>query len=796
MAARGRTARKGSAGQRHDLAALVAGGITILTALSLFSYRWDQTTHGADPPSADNWIGPVGAHLSYWLIFLLGIGAVAVPVFLGFLAVSLAVPGLRRLKTWLQLSILFLSALVLVQMHPGWVNALVRRWDPAFEPCGVVGAFLADGVLVRFLNRPGTHLVVLTGLLGSLIALFRLHPIHGAISFGRWLGARAAIIRQSYRAKADLKRSLRRQERELERRQKKIEKKLAKESRARERKARGPTPVRKAEPAPVEIEPPVEEPVLPKPEPPPKAASAPAGKKRAPAKKKPAAPPPAGAVPVPAPAEAGEKDGEKVYRLPDLSLLEQGESGNGRGGEKDLAAQAARLEQTLREFGVDAEVRNAERGPVITRFEVYPAAGVKVERISSLSNNIALSMKAASVRILAPIPGKGAVGVEIPNSSGAIVQLGEVLGSAEWKRGRAQLPLAVGKDVSGKPVIADLAAMPHLLIAGATGSGKTICVNSMLMSLLFRHTPETLRLILVDPKIVEMSGYGRIPHLVMPVMTETKKIPLALRWAIKEMESRYQILARVGVRNIAAFNARSVRNDPRPEPDDDRPPIPRILPYIVIVIDELADIMQTSRPEVEGMIARLAQLSRAVGIHMIIATQRPSVDVLTGVIKANFPARIAFQVASKVDSRTILDASGAEKLLGRGDLLFLPPGGSKLIRAQGGFCSDAEIHRVVEFWAAQGEPEYVPQAVKSIEQPVAEVSDADQELIERALEVIRQSKRASVSLLQRRLRIGYTRAARVMDALEQRGIVGPGKGAEPRDILIDLDGDVPGGPDL
>ncbi len=487
------------------------------------------------------------------------------------------------------------------------------------------------------------------------------------------------------------------------------------------------------------------------------------------------------------------------WKLPGLDLLEPVTT-RPELGTLDIQAEGLLLKETLAEFGVEVEVTNIERGPVVTRYELLPAAGVRVERIAGLSNNIALAMKAETVRVQAPIPGKGVVGIEIPNSKTTAVYLREVVESEVWQSGRAALPLCLGKDVGGRVQVADLADMPHMLVAGATGSGKTVCMNSILAGLLLSRSPDQMRLMLVDPKIVEFSNFNSLPHLVVPVITDPKKVALGLRWAITEMEKRYKLFAKVGVRNIKAFNSRPIAKQEElfaeeiptaPAPVEDA--IPDRVPYIVIVVDELADLMMVAQAEVESQIARLAQLSRAVGIHMILATQRPSVNVITGTIKANFPARISFQVAQKVDSRTILDAAGADKLLGKGDMLFLPPGSPKLIRAQGAFTKDAEINGIIEFWKKQGVPQYESAIKDKIEGKQVDLPDMeeDDEMLQQALEIIRQTRRASTSSLQRRLRIGYTRAARIMDMLEQKGVVGPAQGADPREILIDLDGEVP-----
>lgn len=498
------------------------------------------------------------------------------------------------------------------------------------------------------------------------------------------------------------------------------------------------------------------------------------------------------------------------YKLPPIDLLDFPPiSARKIDVKEDLKLNAQILEATLREFGIDVQMGDVTKGPVITRYEVHPAPGVKVEKILSLSNNIALAMKAQSVRILAPIPGKGCVGIEVPNPSSTTVYLRDILETQEWKNHKAKIPLALGKDVAGNPIIADLTEMPHMLVAGATGSGKTVCINAIIACLLHHSTPAQLKFLMIDPKIVEMQVYNGLPHLMAPVVTDAKKVVLALRHVINEMERRYHIFARVGVRNIASFNSRkrppaptravvATGDDNQPKlievPRDDELVIPDRLPYIVVIVDELADLMLTAPADVENAIARLAQLSRAVGIHMVLATQRPSVDVITGVIKANFPARLAFQMASKVDSRTILDAIGADKLLGKGDMLYLPPGSSKLVRAQGVFIQDEEIRRTVEFIKNQSEPDYDLVIHEKLQKSTVSSSDLseeeDEELVEQAIEILRSEQRASVSLLQRRMRIGYTRAARIMDLLEERKIVGPNKGAEPRDILMDLDGAV------
>lgn len=463
------------------------------------------------------------------------------------------------------------------------------------------------------------------------------------------------------------------------------------------------------------------------------------------------------------------------YKLPGLDLLDSPPPLESRKIEDDLEGNARILEETLADFDIEAKVVEINKGPVITRYELEPAPGVKIHKITSLSDNIALAMKAQSVRIVAPIPGKGTIGFEVPNSSSALVFLREVLDSNEYRNYKSKfLKLAIGKDIAGAPVVADLATMPHLLIAGATGSGKTVCVNTIIMSLLFNSTPDEVKFIMVDPKRVELAIFNDLPHLLSPVVTETKKVVSTLDWVVNEMDSRYELFAKCGVRNIDLYNQKFGK-DPKEK-----------LPYIIIIIDELADLMMTSQDQVEGAITRLAQLSRAVGIHIIIATQRPSVDVITGVIKANFPARISFKVASKVDSRTVLDINGADKLLGRGDFLFIEPGASKPVRAQCSLISDKEIERITNFIKAQAGPAYIPDILDGQKKTAFKKFDKD-EVYEEAVKLILESGQASVSVLQRRLGLGYTRAARLIDMMEDEGVVGPYQGSKPRDILMTLE---------
>jgi DNA segregation ATPase FtsK/SpoIIIE, S-DNA-T family len=460
------------------------------------------------------------------------------------------------------------------------------------------------------------------------------------------------------------------------------------------------------------------------------------------------------------------------YTLPPLSLLDMYSNGMARAGRVDPQDVARNLERALASFGVEARVVRWETGPVVTRFELQPAPGVKVQKITSLQNDIALALAASSVRLEAPIPGKAAIGVELPNERPGLVHLREMLMSPELQQASSPLTVSVGKGIAGHPIVADLVAMPHLLIAGATGAGKSVALNSMIATLLFRATPEQVRFLMIDPKRVELTSYNGIPHLLSPVVTGPREAAAKLRWAIQEMESRYALFAAEGVRNIQAFNAQH----------PDRP-----LAYIVIIVDELADLMMVSPKDFEEIICRLAQMTRAVGIHLVVATQRPSVDVITGLIKANIPSRIAFAVSSQVDSRTILDHPGAERLLGRGDMLFAPIGANRPIRVQGPYISDVESERLVEFWRAQGQPEFVEELVKAGEDAPAEEGEGDDSLLADAARLVVGAGYGSVSLLQRKMRIGYVRAARVVDQLEEKGIVGPSQGSSPREVRVGLD---------
>lgn len=487
--------------------------------------------------------------------------------------------------------------------------------------------------------------------------------------------------------------------------------------------------------------------------------------------------------------------GAEFDRLPPLDLLDEPEPQTQRQLVEELEEQARFLEERLRDFGITGEVVHVQQGPVITMFEYAPASGVKVSRIVNLQDDLALVLKALSVRVVAPIPGKAAVGIEVPNKHHGTVRLREVLDSDVIPPEASKLTLALGRDITGAPMATDLAKTPHLLIAGATGAGKSVGLNCMICSMLFRATPEEVRLIMIDPKMLELSIYEGVPHLLVPVVTNPKQAALALRRVVEEMERRYQLLAAKGVRNISQYNEALNRDAANghasaPQADHDMAemqdePVEEKLPYLVVVIDELSDLMMVSSKEVEDSLTRIAQMARAAGIHLIVATQRPSVDVLTGVIKANFPARLSFQVTSKIDSRTILDANGAEKLLGRGDMLFLAPGTSKPQRVHSAFVSETEINRLVEAWKDVDQPNYDERFLVPAEEH-AEVDSEEEydEKYDEAVALVAATGQASISMVQRRLRVGYNRAARMIEIMEKEGIVGPSDGVKPRDVLV------------
>ncbi|MES0445609.1 MAG: DNA translocase FtsK 4TM domain-containing protein [Desulfobacterales bacterium] len=491
-------------------------------------------------------------------------------------------------------------------------------------------------------------------------------------------------------------------------------------------------------------------------------------------------PKPVKEVPVPRQEAFDFMHSAKRFHLPSVNLLDDVKMRPSAADDENLRMQSKLLEKKLEDFGVKGEVVTVSPGPVITTFEYEPAPGIKINKIVNLTDDLALALRAISIRIVAPIPGKAVIGIELPNASRALVRFKEVVASSVFERSKSNLTLCLGKDIIGHPVVAELDKMPHLLIAGATGTGKSVALNSMICSLLYKSTPDEVKLIMIDPKRIELSNYDGIPHLITPVVTDIKKATNALFWAVHEMEKRYELLSERKTRHIRQYNQKIDMEGKTAEGE-----VWEKLPYIVVVIDELADLMIASSRDVEVALTRLAQMARAAGIHLILATQRPSVDVLTGIIKANFPTRLTFQVSSRTDSRTIIDTSGAENLLGNGDMLFLPPGTSKLQRIHGAYISESELARIMKFLKSQKTPEYDNAVVQAIakEKDTFDAEEYD-ERYDDALALITKTRQASISMIQRHLRIGYNRAARIIEMMEKQGIVGPSDGAKPREVLV------------
>ncbi len=875
--------RKASPDSAHgfgDIIGVVLLAAALLLAVAQLSFERNDiaflTTEIAKP--AHNWIGRLGAYFAWVFFFALGAAAYLLPLLFVLFGAAYLFDFLRHLKErlrwsalWTGVMLIALTGLLHLMTNARGLGQLHERIG-AHSAGGMLG-WLTYGQTERYefglsLAGPaGATIIYSTLCLVSLLFLtnFRL---------GEWLrglvtGKRAAAVEEA----ADEEAALERRARELEKQARRLQEEVARsglgadlqpvpEPQVRDLSVPQVKPGRTKKPAPV---PPVKEPepadevvvispqeigaattadILGKPAETKNGESKSEDKAAAdseaeakPAEDKPPEKKPEPAITITGLTRPKPKKPKPItvaatplignYQLPSLDFLQHPDmTVKPTESREELMANARLMQQTLAQFDIEVSLGDITKGPTITRYELHPAPGVKLEKITALNNNLAAAVKAERIHILAPVPGKSSVGIEVPNPVKTKVIMRDLFETDEWRNTKARLPVALGKDVYGHPIVADLTEMPHLLIAGATGAGKSVCINAIIASLLFRFSPDNLRFVMIDPKVVELQHYNALPHLVVPVVTDPKKVILALRWVVNEMEKRYQIFARVGVRNIGSFNSRP-KNKPLPPQELELPlhakkekvepgaegfavevdeeivvpreediVIPEKLSYIVVIIDELADLMLVAPADVEMAIARITQMARAAGIHCIVATQRPSVDVITGVIKANIPARIAFQVASRVDSRTILDAMGADKLLGKGDMLYLPPGSAKLIRAQGALITDQEINSIVDFIAKQAKPSYEMDIHQQLSKPSGSYGDEsgideDEEIIQQCIEVIRSEQKASVSLLQRRLRLGYTRAARIMDELENRGIVGPSKGAEPRDILLDLDAGQP-----
>jgi S-DNA-T family DNA segregation ATPase FtsK/SpoIIIE len=766
---------------RREAIGVILLALCLLSFFCVFSFHADDLSIFNDPPTTPphNLIGPLGAWLAGISFILFGVGGYLTPFILltGGLMMTLH-SGRKAWPVWSWLAgALAAIASLFEYLSWGWVGSLTG-WLNVGSNGGLIGQLFAVRSLGRWIGHAGAGIVFFTILFLAILQLTGMHPFTPFLFIWERITGLYGQLRKP--AEQRTTSSVRNEK-----------KKPSPLKQASEELFTPPTPVvAKAKSTAVPTPPPPPS-AVPKPEPKPEPKPKPAPKKTAAVVKQEDDMSHVSVNIAPGVDESG-------YQLPPITLLDELPSAGAMKSTENTAEKAAILQATLEQFGVDGQVTHVETGPTVTSYEVTPAPGVRVEKISSLERNIALALRAQSIRIQAPIPGKGAVGIEIPNSKSSPVFLRQLAESKAFHDPDVALPLALGTDVSGKMIIGDLASMPHMLIAGATGAGKTVCMNSLLTGLLLSRTPEQMRMILVDPKTFEFQAYENLKHLVVPIITDAKKVTLGLRWAIKEMEKRYALFKKVKVRDIKSFNTRAIEKQEdmfgeTPAPSSD---VPAKLPYIVIVVDELAELMGVAQQEIEPCIVRLAQLSRAAGIHMILATQRPSVNVITGTIKANIPGRIAFQVAQGNDSRTILDTIGAEKLLGRGDMLYLPPGKSKPVRLQGTWTKDEEMNRITDFVRKQGAPDFITEITQKIEsnKPAIPELDEDNELLEQAIEVIRTTKRASTSSLQRRLRIGYNRAANLMDLLEAKGIIGPPTETGPREILVDLDGEIPDNP--
>jgi S-DNA-T family DNA segregation ATPase FtsK/SpoIIIE len=710
----------------QEMTAVLLLGLAVFLLLSLWTWTLKDPQDLAGVWSAvrvHNWGGKAGAYLSRHLLAALGLAAFWLPLLVAGLAWKSYRSGLDDLSLKQGVALGGMVAASAGLLALAW--PLVRWGDWGFQSGGWVGVLLAWG-LPRLLNPSGAALALGLVLLISIMGATRLSYLGLLSLIGRMFSSLGSLVwRRRREPEPPLPRS------------------------------RRPAPAkplvnRSGSAAPEVV-------IGPGPTPAPEAAAMAPKTRRA--------------------------SGPGGFTLPPLDLLDQVPPWDQQVHEGAMVAQAEKLEDTLRHFGVEGKVVSITTGPVVSRFELEPAPGVKISKVTGLADDLALALKALSIRIVAPVPGKAVIGIEVPNPKRQVVGLREILADAAYRKSPSRLTIALGKDIMGQSVVNDLAKMPHLLIAGATGSGKSVGLNAMILSILFKATPREVRFLLIDPKRIELSTYEGIPHLLHPVVVNPKEATVALHWAVAEMERRYALLSDLGVRNIEGYNQKIAKNAKEKPPAGEEPPRP--LPYIVIVIDELADLMLVSSRDTEEYLIRLAQKARASGMHLLVATQRPSVDVITGLIKANFPTRVSYQVSAKPDSRVILDTVGAERLLGMGDLLFLPPGTSRLKRIHGAFVSDEEVGRVVEFLKAQQSPEFEPGILEMQEKEVeeGEMGEKDEKW-DAAVELVAETRNASISMLQRRLRIGYNRAARIIETMENEGLIGPSDGLKAREVYI------------
>jgi DNA segregation ATPase FtsK/SpoIIIE, S-DNA-T family len=732
---------RGNRTMRKEIVGILLFFLVVFTLFSLISFHHaDPSIHTAGASGRiHNLFGPLGAHVAGVLVGLFGLGAFWVPILL--LLCGIHFFSSRSLGAILPIAVGGLLLLItsggllaIQQDHYGLFGA-------RFSAGGIVGLPF-KAFLLRVANPTGGIIILsLIFLIGFILATgFSLVAFYRRARMAlTYLRGRAATLLVKWR----------------ERRHKAVKRRRKVQARAAE------------SPAEIEIKAPLVQ-TAPKPKP-------------APQQKL---------------FDFMREEGD--FQLPEITFLDDPEERPVSVSSDNLRMQSKLLEKKLEDFGVHGQVVAVTPGPVITTYEYAPAPGIKINKVVNLQDDLALALRAVSIRIVAPIPGKAAIGIEVPNADRETVRFKEIVASSIFEKSKSKLTLCLGKDIVGNPVVATLDKMPHLLIAGATGAGKSVALNTMICSFLYKATPDEVKMIMVDPKRIELSAYDGIPHLITPVVTDAKKATNALFWAVKEMERRYELLSAMKARNILQYNQK-IERAPEPESaaksestEDDPKPVLRPLPLIVIIIDELADLMMVASRDVEVALTRLAQMARAAGIHLILATQRPSVDVLTGIIKANFPTRLTFQVSSKTDSRTIIDANGAENLLGMGDMLFLPPGTGRLQRIHGAYISEAEFTRIIDFLKQQKVPDYDQSVVEAPQEEArgGEEKEYD-ERYDDAVALVTQSGQASISMIQRHLRIGYNRAARIVEMMEQEGIVGRSDGVKPREVLVRNYDDIP-----
>ena len=707
---------------RKEIAGILLFFLVIFTLISLLSYHPSDPSihHATATADVQNMFGKLGAHTAGILIGLFGLGAFWIPLMLLLACIQFfgnhSRGALALTTAGGILLIVTTGGLLSVAAHPDHYFMIFGK---KISTGGLAGIPLKS-LLVNYSNTTGaTIILVLLWIIGLIMATgFSL------VAFGRRLWTLIAGVK----ARLAERRTHRRE------RRKKAQKSIE-TIKTHAREAKREITIRTPKPKPVKD------------------------------------------VAVPKQEVFDFMQGRSGFKRPSVNFLADAKEGATAADNENLRMQSRLLEKKLEDFGVHGKVVAVLPGPVITTFEYEPAPGVKINKIVSLTDDLALALRAISIRIVAPIPGKAAIGIEIPNDEREVVRFKSIVVSGVFEKSRSDLTLCLGKDIVGAPVVAAMDKMPHLLIAGATGTGKSVALNTMICSLLYKSDPECVKLIMVDPKRIELSLYNGIPHLITPVVTDVKKATNALFWAVSEMERRYELLSEHKVRNIAQYNRKVEKERATEEPEK--------LPYIVIIIDELADLMMVASRDVEVALTRLAQMARAAGIHLILATQRPSVDVLTGIIKANFPTRLSFQVSSKTDSRTIIDTNGAESLLGNGDMLFLPPGTSKLQRIHGAYISENELGRIIDFLKSQKPPEYLEAVTEAPAAPATADGDTDyDEKYDDAVALVTKTRQASISMVQRHLRIGYNRAARIIETMEKEGIVGPSDGAKPREVLV------------